>query len=220
MSDQLLVTGLAFIISGYFQIQYGLSIYHWQLITKLVWFSSITHIATLMCLEQYFQKHQYIWYARLILMTGLAVMLAVGIASTGDSRFIRSDGYIAQAPALCLFDIHDYSFSWQESCTMLISEIMLIGGLIVRVVQMFPASKKICSAFLAGSLIRWRAALVWCCGKSQKSCRCVQTVSLSLVTLALAVSLSVQSILDFVRSRIFGVSQIILDRPLNALTGK
>lgn len=77
LSDQLLVTGLAFIISGYYQPQCGLSVYHWQIITRLVRFVSVTHIATLICLEKYFEKHRYIWYVRVFLMTGLAIMLAI-----------------------------------------------------------------------------------------------------------------------------------------------
>lgn len=201
MSDQLLVTGLAFIISGYYQFQSGLSCYHWQIITKLVWFSSVTHIASLMCLEQYFRKHKWIWYTRVFLMTGLALMLAVGIIPTG---YGSSGG--GGAPIICLFKYYLYQFNIDMGLAMVVSEIMLLGALVIRLVQMFSATRKL-SSFCLSTLGRiWRAALVWCCGKLQRSHRCVQAIFLPAVALALGLSLSIQCLSDTVRSRIFGVS--------------
>lgn len=38
MSDQQLVTGLAILISGFYQLKHELLFYHWQMITSLAWF--------------------------------------------------------------------------------------------------------------------------------------------------------------------------------------
>jgi len=203
LSDQLLVTGLAFIISGYYQTQCGLSIYHWQIIIRLVWFASVTHIATLICLERYFEKHRYIWYARAFLMTGLAIMLAVGIAFNGgsiDSRFYPGK------PIACNFNGHDYLLGLAAGWDTLISEVLLIGGLVVRLIQMFSITRKFCSSFLQVLKKLWRKVLAWCLERAQKWCRCLQGISLSLVLFALVVSITFQSLLDFVHSRTFGVS--------------
>ena len=51
LSDQQLVTGIALLASGYSQLSYGLSSYHWQLIVYLAWFSSLTHLTTLTALR-------------------------------------------------------------------------------------------------------------------------------------------------------------------------
>lgn len=56
MSDQQLVTGLSIMISAYSRLDCGISVYHWKLITTLAWFSSATHLATLLFLRQYMQK--------------------------------------------------------------------------------------------------------------------------------------------------------------------
>lgn len=117
MSDQQLVTGLAIMISGYSQIWPGLSFYHWLIITNLVLFSCTTHLATLMCLQRYFQQHRYIWYARVILIIGLALMLMIGIIFTGSyqvSLFVSAGGYhreyplalkAAYIPVACVFNM-------------------------------------------------------------------------------------------------------------------
>src|SRR5450756_2077760 len=46
-SDQQLVTGIGILVSGYTQLHCSLSIYHWQIIVYLAWFSSLTHMTTL-----------------------------------------------------------------------------------------------------------------------------------------------------------------------------
>lgn len=159
MSDQQLVTGLAIIISGYCRIQCGLSFYHWQLITSLVWFFSITHLATLMCLEQYFQQNRYIWYARAFMMTALALMLAVGMIPTGkhfkefdDHSAIRQhgNGYVLLhnpsyllTHAACSFDLVNFHLAFDGTIlNMIISETLLLGGLVIRLVQMFSATRE------------------------------------------------------------------------------
>ncbi|KAL3448258.1 hypothetical protein BJX65DRAFT_275365 [Aspergillus insuetus] len=85
MSDQQLVTGLSLIISGYSQLRCGLSFYHWQMVISLAWFSTITHLATLIFLQKYRQKRKSIWYIRVLLMAGLGIMLAIGILPSGAS---------------------------------------------------------------------------------------------------------------------------------------
>lgn len=53
MSDFQLITGLAILISGFTQLQTGISAYHWQRLVQLAWFSSVTHLCCLTALRDY-----------------------------------------------------------------------------------------------------------------------------------------------------------------------
>lgn len=80
MSDQQLVTGLSIIISGYSRLHCGdLAHGDWRSVTQLAWFSSVTHLATLLFLRQHLQRRRWIMYVRVLLMAALAMMLAVAI---------------------------------------------------------------------------------------------------------------------------------------------
>lgn len=85
MSDQQLVTDVSVIINAYSHLRYGLSFYHWQMTTSLAWYSSATQLGTLLFLKQHLQRNRCLWYVRVFLMTGLAVMVAVAIVPTGIS---------------------------------------------------------------------------------------------------------------------------------------
>ena len=56
LSDQQLVTGLAILITGYYQ-RCSISGYHFSLVADLAWFSSITHLSTLAVLHKYLMKN-------------------------------------------------------------------------------------------------------------------------------------------------------------------
>lgn len=55
LSDQQLVTGLAIMIAGHAR-RYSMSVYHFNIVSSLAWFSSATHLATLGTLREYFIK--------------------------------------------------------------------------------------------------------------------------------------------------------------------
>lgn len=71
LSDQQLVTGLAMMIVG-FSKYCSISIYHFDIITSLAWFSSTTHLSTLAVLRGYLISHPTIRTWRVI---GMFIML-------------------------------------------------------------------------------------------------------------------------------------------------
>lgn len=103
-SDTQVITGIAVLLAGYWQLQCGISVYHWKVISNLAWFSSVTHIATLTSLRKYFQQRSTLAYCRTTAM-GINLIL-LGIAS-GPANF--DDGTIWDRysvhpfPAKCLY---------------------------------------------------------------------------------------------------------------------
>lgn len=213
MSDQQLVTGLAITISGYSQLVYGISFYHWRLITTLAWFSTATHLATLLFLGDYLKTNTYIWYARIFCMTALAVMLAVAIVPTGLSTSRRppqnEEGSIPLGiPARCAFDFidSDYLDIQKNGLPMALSEVILLGGLLIRFIEMSSTMTRLSGKFLWTALGRlWRRFLTWLCEKLQGSPRPVQVLLIPLVLSSLVSLVSMQALLDFLRSDICGV---------------
>lgn len=200
MSDQQLVTGLAILISGFYQLKHGLTYYHWQMITNLAWFSSTTHLSSLMCLERYFQRNRVIWYARLLLMIGLISLLATAMASTTRNT-ISYTNMPLKAPAICLFELENK----RTMPAPIIGSTMLLIGFLVRVVQMFSATRKISRSFFEKTEILWRRGLIWACRKLQVSFRWIQAIFLPMVLVCLAFLVSLQCWLDSLHSRTFGV---------------
>jgi hypothetical protein len=57
LSDQQLVTGLAILIAGYYEmLNNNLSVYHWNIVINLAWMSSAVHIASLTLLRDVLNK--------------------------------------------------------------------------------------------------------------------------------------------------------------------
>lgn len=84
MSDLQILTGLSTLISGYAQLHCGLSVYQWQILVYLTWFSSLTHLSCLTFLRNHLYNHpgERLW--RLIGMGALVVMLIVALLPTGN----------------------------------------------------------------------------------------------------------------------------------------
>ena len=79
--DQQLVIGLAILASGLTQLNNGISVYHWQIMVFLAWFSSFTHLTLLTALGHYFPEHSGIRNWRLLLMTlNLGLLIAALIS--------------------------------------------------------------------------------------------------------------------------------------------
>ena len=105
-SDQQVVTGLALLLSGYSQLSSGLSVYHWQIIIYLAWFSSLTHMTTLTILRQLFHDSHEVRIWRLVLMSLMIVMLCIGLLPTGDAIWENNLGigsFTSEVPAICFF---------------------------------------------------------------------------------------------------------------------
>ncbi|KAK8074461.1 hypothetical protein PG997_009124 [Apiospora hydei] len=92
LSDLQLFTGLSLLICGFSIAQDGMLGYHWKIITRLAWFSTITHLAALSIWHRHPQKLTFKRMLRLILMSCLAIMLVAALMVTADSGF-RDDYY-------------------------------------------------------------------------------------------------------------------------------
>ena len=88
LSDQQLVTGLAVLIAGFIS-PCSMSIYHFNIIAALGWFSSTTHLSTLAVLRAYFIEHPTLRTWRVVAMLFVLVLLiitrVVTLASTLDN---------------------------------------------------------------------------------------------------------------------------------------
>lgn len=203
MSDQQLVTGLAILINGYISIQHEVSNYHWRIVTNLVWFSSVTHIASLLYLRQYFGKNRWLWYIWVFLMTGLAIMLAVGMALNGHTI---SD----VQPMCCVLQPLPSNFEYygpeQMLITVVIPETLILGGLVVHLVQMHTNTVNLPWAVLKSTRNLWIKSPVWICEQLESSPRLVQVISILLVVFSLVIFASIQCFVHFLGPSICGVS--------------
>ncbi|KAH0429357.1 hypothetical protein CcaCcLH18_08479 [Colletotrichum camelliae] len=75
MSDIQLATGLAVLISGFHELPRSISAYHWMVIVYTAWFSSVTHLAALSHLRNYYANHLRACVWRLVLMIFVILML-------------------------------------------------------------------------------------------------------------------------------------------------
>jgi len=107
LCDAQLLTGLGILISGFADLQAGLSAYHFQVITQLAWFSNLTHVAGLTVLRRYLHEHRAEKLWRLSFMGILTVMLLVAVVPTlffnwpNDGEFSASN---ATSYAVCFYD--------------------------------------------------------------------------------------------------------------------
>ena len=100
MSDLQIVTRLSILISGYASLNLNLSIYHWNVLVYLAWFSGLNHLCCLTFLRTYLYNHPVQRSCRIITMLAIVVMLVVVIYPTG--RFQRTS-LSAGTPALCFY---------------------------------------------------------------------------------------------------------------------
>lgn len=143
MSDLQLVTGIAILISGYTQLKCGLSCYHWKVIGRLAWFSSLTHLSCLTLLRNYLYNNPAERQWRLFLMSILIIMLITAMVPTGNYRWLEIGyTYGSAEPDIALSDYAICSFSkpLQTSTVTflaLIILLLLIGlGFATRIVKL------------------------------------------------------------------------------------
>ena len=76
LSDQQLVTGMAVLIAGYIS-PCSMSLYHFNIVAALGWFSSTVHLSTLTILRVYFIEHPRLRNWRVISMLVVFGLLAI-----------------------------------------------------------------------------------------------------------------------------------------------
>ncbi|KAF2662386.1 hypothetical protein K491DRAFT_709756 [Lophiostoma macrostomum CBS 122681] len=105
LSDAQLVTGLAILISGYSQLDCGISAYHWQIMVYLAWFSSFSFLSAMTFLEGYFMTNNPLRILRVFFMVVLASFLIVALLPTGSDNWLNmsGNGFYPSLPAQCYF---------------------------------------------------------------------------------------------------------------------
>lgn len=98
-SDTQIITGIAILLCGYIKLPSGISIYHWQVIVSLAWFSSLTHLTTLTSLRDYFRSRHGMAVGRSIFIGIVVVLLA---AASGPTGYVSQD-QTNPMPAICMF---------------------------------------------------------------------------------------------------------------------
>lgn len=138
MSDLQTVTGFAILVSGYTQLECGLSSLEWRAILDLAWFSYITQLSCLTVLQDHLYTHTFERFWRLLATGALATLLAVGLLLTGNPMWnIPGDS----RPAICklgCYEDYDYAVDISLSAfrTSIISAVFVMVAFISRVVRL------------------------------------------------------------------------------------
>lgn len=74
LSDQQLVTGTAILVATYANYC-SISMFEWNIMLSLAWFSAVTHLATLDVLQRYFRKNAVVRNWRIVGMMGVLGLL-------------------------------------------------------------------------------------------------------------------------------------------------
>lgn len=82
LSDQILATGLAILVAGTAN-RCQLSLFEFNIVVSLGWFSVTTHLATLILLREYFLHNRIVRNLRIIAMLASIGLLAYGLVITG-----------------------------------------------------------------------------------------------------------------------------------------
>ncbi|KAH6673231.1 hypothetical protein B0J14DRAFT_66508 [Halenospora varia] len=135
MSDLQIVSGLAILISGFGSVVCGLSIYHWDTLVYLTWFSSITHMTALTFLRNYLYSRpaEQLW--RLVSMSTFLCMLIAAILPMVNFGSISERPRIYQQSAVCFFGVFAKSNKLSYN-SVIISILILVWSFAVRVVQL------------------------------------------------------------------------------------
>ena len=82
LSDQILATGLAILVAGIAN-RCQLSLFEFNIVVSLGWFSVTTHLATLILLREYFLQNRIVRNIRIIAMLASTGLLAYGLIISG-----------------------------------------------------------------------------------------------------------------------------------------
>ncbi|KAF2748856.1 hypothetical protein M011DRAFT_476226 [Sporormia fimetaria CBS 119925] len=108
LSDTQLVTGLAFVIGGYSQLNCRIAAYRWQIMIYVAWFSSFSFLSAMAFLREYFQTNRSLRFIRILLMFIMASLLIVGLLPTGSHNWLnllsREGGFYPSLEAKCYYE--------------------------------------------------------------------------------------------------------------------
>lgn len=207
MSDQQLVTGFAIMIGAYSQLQCSLSICHWKMTTMLTWFSTTTHLATLPFLRRYLEIHRFVLFLRVFLMFALAIILAVALIPSPNLGYYNpaTPSNLA-TPAKCIMSLPSFGFNFIKSgMSAIISEIILFGALLTRLIRMFPATRDVSTHSLKSVQTMCRHSIIWACRKLERIPRVVGIFTAPPLLISLVYLVSIHALFNLLRSGAFEV---------------
>ncbi|KAL3434218.1 hypothetical protein BDV09DRAFT_204893 [Aspergillus tetrazonus] len=205
MSDLQLATGTAILISGYAQLRCGLSSYHWLVITRLAWFSSLTHLSCLTFLRNYLykQKSQRQW--RLVFMLVLVIMLITAMVPTGGYMWNYAIS-VMPGYAICLFSTPVLSGSVGTIMSMAILVLLIGLGFIFRVIKLHKPLSLFMVKTLRRNISQYLRGLLWMLYRwKDHSKRPRRVAGIILYYPALALFLSLRLVADHFSSMFFEV---------------
>lgn len=85
---QQMITGVSLLTSALLQLRSGITIYHWQIVVYLVWFSSFTHLATLRVLWKSLAENPPIRWWRETIMRLIVGGNVIAILPTDNARWL------------------------------------------------------------------------------------------------------------------------------------
>lgn len=115
--------------SGYYAVTQGLSGYHWKMVTRIAWFSTITHMAALSCLRTYLYKSPVKRGLRLFLMGLLSIMVITGTMAQADIHFRNN------RPAICFLRVPRPNQN-SNNLDVVFSVVLLIYNIILRALKL------------------------------------------------------------------------------------
>ncbi|KAF7858479.1 hypothetical protein EAF04_009079 [Stromatinia cepivora] len=90
-SDQQVITGISLILGGWTQIPLGLSVYHWETVANLAWFSAATHLVTLTSLRTSKSWGLFNSPVRIMRVTLMGILIVMIIVAMWPISFIWDD---------------------------------------------------------------------------------------------------------------------------------
>ncbi|KAJ5924839.1 hypothetical protein N7466_009026, partial [Penicillium verhagenii] len=178
MSDLQIVTGLSILISGFAQFPSGLTVYYWQAIVDLAWFSSLTHLSCLTILRGYLYHHASEREWRLFSMGLLATLLVVGLVFTGNYswafQFIENHESVPTITEYAICYLHVISSTDKAFISMVASVFLIILSFASRIVKLhrtlsvgiFGRARELSSSYTRGYLL---LVFNWCSNDSPRS---------------------------------------------------
>jgi len=160
LSDQQLVTGLAILVAGYYEMLHNdMPIYYWQIVVYLAFISSSVHIASLTLLRDVLNKNPTLRNFR---VAGMLVLFILLMTAMWPMRHLQHLD-IPAMPAKCLWtstvsntDIYTTRnhpagrLSIEVDANWLLSSIMLVLAYVWKLSQLFASS--------SGLVRRWLVA--------------------------------------------------------------
>jgi hypothetical protein len=161
LSDQILVTGIAVLATGYIK-SCDMSIYHFEILTWLGWLASNGHQITLTSLQHYLRDNRIVLWYRILAMSVVVLLLIPAIvlagvsASASVSIVFSADNegtlYPFDTPARC---------GWTPSAVEHLSPDTVFAtcvlgfGIVSRIIRLFDKSSNTIECWLRRMPSKW-----------------------------------------------------------------